>query len=341
MLPRHFFSILCAAYIFSGVTNIFAQQRPPFDPKIFETERRGEILLLQKDYKGAAEAFRDAIKQRRDHPANWYFLGVALAKAGELDEARKAFKESLRLDAVSFSAASGLAYTSLLAGKYKDAEKEGRYALGNQAEGADAHYIFGSIYLYNDDPAKALEETEASLKSNGDFAPSLFLRARALLYLVAQEPPKAIGEPQQLQRLREAASSLETCLTKSTTAEDLNFWREQLSALRAHIGILEQKSIESNVFLSSETTSKAVILDRPEPLYSTAARAGNVRGGVLLRMVLASDRTVRHILALKTLPFGLTAQAVAAARLIRFTPATKEQRPVSQFMTIEYNFNIY
>jgi len=41
------------------------------------------------------------------------------------------------------------------------------------------------------------------------------------------------------------------------------------------------------------------------------------------------------------LPDGLTEKAIAAARSIRFQPAQKDGRPVSQYAVIEYSFNIY
>jgi outer membrane biosynthesis protein TonB len=41
------------------------------------------------------------------------------------------------------------------------------------------------------------------------------------------------------------------------------------------------------------------------------------------------------------LPDGLTEKAIEAARRISFTPAEKDGRKVSQYVTIEYNFNIY
>ena len=58
-------------------------------------------------------------------------------------------------------------------------------------------------------------------------------------------------------------------------------------------------------------------------------------------MVLAADGTVQDIVPMTTLPDGLSEQAVEAARNIEFTPAAKDGRAVSQYMIIEYNFNIY
>ncbi|HEX8131264.1 MAG TPA: energy transducer TonB, partial [Pyrinomonadaceae bacterium] len=61
---------------------------------------------------------------------------------------------------------------------------------------------------------------------------------------------------------------------------------------------------------------------------------------VKLRLLLAADGTVRNIVPLVTLPDGLTEAAVAAARRIEFTPALKDGRAVSQYVTVEYNFNL-
>jgi TonB family protein len=58
-------------------------------------------------------------------------------------------------------------------------------------------------------------------------------------------------------------------------------------------------------------------------------------------MVFSSSGAVTGIRALSSLPYGLTEKAIAAARRIQFTPATKDGRAVSQYIQVEYNFNIY
>jgi hypothetical protein len=50
---------------------------------------------------------------------------------------------------------------------------------------------------------------------------------------------------------------------------------------------------------------------------------------------------VQGISVVKGLPDGLTERAISAAKQIRFTPAEKDGRNVSQYVTLEYNFNIY
>jgi outer membrane biosynthesis protein TonB len=41
------------------------------------------------------------------------------------------------------------------------------------------------------------------------------------------------------------------------------------------------------------------------------------------------------------LPYGLTEQAIAAARKLKFVPAMKDGKNVSMWIQLEYNFNLY
>jgi hypothetical protein len=50
---------------------------------------------------------------------------------------------------------------------------------------------------------------------------------------------------------------------------------------------------------------------------------------------------VTHIRPVVSLPFGLTEKAMDAARIMKFIPAIKDGKYVSQYIQIEYNFNLY
>jgi TonB family protein len=97
----------------------------------------------------------------------------------------------------------------------------------------------------------------------------------------------------------------------------------------------------NRVFSPREVTQKARILSKPEPQYTIEARQNNVSGTVVLRVVFGADGVVRNIRAVSGLPYGLTERAIAAARQIRFAPAQRDGRPVSQYIQLEYNFNPY
>lgn len=86
---------------------------------------------------------------------------------------------------------------------------------------------------------------------------------------------------------------------------------------------------------------RARLLSKPEPQYTEDARKNQITGTVVLKVVFASTGDVVQIRAVRTLPFGLTERAIAAARQIRFEPAKRDGRPVSVSMQLEYNFNLY
>jgi len=95
------------------------------------------------------------------------------------------------------------------------------------------------------------------------------------------------------------------------------------------------------IFRGSQVDQRARLLSKPEPQYTEEARRNQISGTVMLRAIFSSSGEVVQIRALNTLPFGLTDRAIAAARQIKFVPAMKNGRPVSVYMQLEYNFNLY
>jgi TonB family protein len=95
------------------------------------------------------------------------------------------------------------------------------------------------------------------------------------------------------------------------------------------------------IFTGKEVTSKAVLISKPEPQYTEEARKNQITGTVVLKVVFASNGSVTNIRTVSGLPNGLTERAIAAARNIKFRPATKDGHPVSMWMQLEYNFNLY
>jgi TonB family protein len=97
----------------------------------------------------------------------------------------------------------------------------------------------------------------------------------------------------------------------------------------------------SRIFTGRDVTSKARLISKPEPQYTEDARKNQITGTVVLKVVFASNGTVQNIRTVSGLPYGLTERAIAAARQIKFVPATKDGHQVSMWMQLEYNFNLY
>ena len=112
-------------------------------------------------------------------------------------------------------------------------------------------------------------------------------------------------------------------------------WKEQLETLRFHAGD------SADIYVGRDVTTKPRLISKPEPAYTQLARSEQVVGRVVLKCVFAADGSVKHILVVQSLPGGLTDRSIAAAKKIKFVPATLNGQPVSMWMQLEYNFNLY
>jgi TonB family protein len=103
------------------------------------------------------------------------------------------------------------------------------------------------------------------------------------------------------------------------------------------------KSEQANgdkVFTGKEVETKAFLVKRVEPKYTKDAKKHKTTGTVIMRCIFSSTGKVTDIRVISGLPDGLTEKAVEAARQIKFKPATKNGKPVSMYMQLEYNFNL-
>ena len=86
---------------------------------------------------------------------------------------------------------------------------------------------------------------------------------------------------------------------------------------------------------------KARILAKPKANYTDLARQNQIQGKIILRATLSADGEIINIIPVISLPFGLTEQAIVAAKQIKFKPAVRNGTQISQTVVLEYNFNIY
>ncbi len=83
------------------------------------------------------------------------------------------------------------------------------------------------------------------------------------------------------------------------------------------------------------------IISKPQPRYTDAARTNNVTGTVTLKVTFMANGQIGSVSPVSGLPYGLTEQAIAAAKSIRFDPPKRGGVPYSVSKTITYNFTIY
>ena len=94
-------------------------------------------------------------------------------------------------------------------------------------------------------------------------------------------------------------------------------------------------------YAARDLDTKAKLKSKPEPSYTAAAERDQINGTVILRCIFRSDGTVTNIEVIQGLPGGLTQKAIEAAKKIKFVPATKDGKPVSMWMQLEYNFSLF
>lgn len=133
----------------------------------------------------------------------------------------------------------------------------------------------------------------------------------------------------------EAAVTVEEILALNPLNADL--WRERLETLRLY-GQPTSSPKERTIYGAGEVDKKAKLIDTPLAVYTEEARQANAKEEVRLRLVLAGDGTIRNMFPIKSAGHALTESAVTAAQQIKFEPAVKDGRPVSQFVTLVYEF---
>jgi TonB family protein len=86
---------------------------------------------------------------------------------------------------------------------------------------------------------------------------------------------------------------------------------------------------------------RPTILYKEKAQYTEEARHNKIEGTVVLNVIFGADGTIGNIEVDRGLPYGLSEQAIAATRVIRFEPALKNGRPVSVRGKLEFTFRLY
>lgn len=324
---------------------------------VSQDRQAGIVFYNEGKTAEAISALRSAIKQDKADGDAWYYLGLALVRVDNMKAARKALSEAVRLKPEFAPAHTGLAYTLMATSKNEAAEREARTAIElNQAD-AMAHYVLGVVDLRFWRNREAEQEANTAISQRPNFGPAYLLKSQALLALEGDESSKiskviSVGDRSQptereteerkesARKMREhyaaAASALEMYLRLVSSNSETATWKDQLETLKVYA-----RQSPTAIYSGSEVTTKVRVLSKPEPSYTSQARSAGIAGTVILRAVFTAYGTVENILVVRSLPGGLTAESIQAARRIKFTPATKDGKPVAAFMELQYNFNFY
>jgi outer membrane biosynthesis protein TonB len=87
--------------------------------------------------------------------------------------------------------------------------------------------------------------------------------------------------------------------------------------------------------------TKAAPQKRTYARYTDEARNQGITGSVLLAIEIKSNGRIGFIIPIKSLPLGLTENAIRAAREAEWTPGVKDGKNVDSITIREYTFSIY
>jgi tetratricopeptide (TPR) repeat protein len=304
----------------------------------------GQKLYREHKYSEAAAVFKKATKRDKTDADSWYYLGLISLQQNDFKNATKAFETAVKLRPNSAAAHTGLAYAFLLRNKLKEGLTEAERAIALDANSADAHYVYAAANLRLGARDKALRGAERAIELNKGFSNAYLVKSQALVQFSGDVIVQGIAasREEQTNRYREAATALETYLQLTPSSSDSKLWQEQLEALKFHVATRSSANREQyDIYTGRDVTTKARLISKPEPRYTEEARRNQTTGTVILRVVFAADGKVKHIVVIQVLPDGLTWRSIDAAKKIKFIPATLNGRPVSMFIQLEYNFNLY
>ena len=106
-------------------------------------------------------------------------------------------------------------------------------------------------------------------------------------------------------------------------------------------GLLATSPIAAqDVYRMSDQISAPKPLNSPKPFYTPAALKRRVEGTVELELDVLADGSVGTVAMVKSLDPELDKSAVDTARKYRFTPGTKDGKPVAVRTVVQIHFTL-
>lgn len=332
-------TLAVTAIVFTiAASSIFSQTATPApNPELAPAIK----LIREGETKKALDLLKRAVKKNKSDGEAWYYLGIVNLQLSDFKKASEAFEKAIEVRPdLAGPAHAGYAYALVVRNRLDSATLQANKALAIDPNNIEAMYTLGIVDLRKGARAEAIKRADALIALNPDFAAAYLLKSQAFVTYIGGVVHPKISEPweKRQEAYKSAADALENYLRVEKDVRVAQPWREQLETLQF---LLLDASAKSEIYIGRDVTSKARLLSKPEPVYTERARLEQIAGTVVLRCVFGADGKVKHILVVQALPNGLTERAVAAAKQIRFVPATRDGKPVSMWMQLEYNFNLY
>lgn len=311
-----------------------------------QTEReQGIELYKQGKNKEAVTMLERTSKQKefKEDADVWNYLGLAHVKENNYKKAIKALEKAVNFNPQSSTFRTNLAYSYFLNNKLNKARDESDKAIALDLRNADAYYLRASVNNLEAKYDEAIVDADKTININPDYSLAYILKSDALLSSLFKNGSNSAD---RLNLLEQSKNALEMCLKNCRKNANTQIQQERLEAVNAFYNYYSRrKDADLTVPFVPSTPdpniTPLVILSKRPAAYTDKARENGVSGTVSLMVLFSSTGQVKHILVVNDLGYGLTENAVRAARQIKFEPAKENGKPISQVKMIQYSFTIY
>ncbi len=331
------------------ITLLFAFVLLLSDFTFAQTEReQGIELYKQGKNKEAVAVLQKASKQKetKTDAEVWNYLGLAYLKADDAKKAIKALEKAVDFNAQNAIYQINLAYAYFLGNKLDKAQDTSTKAIALDSQIADAYFIRGSASILEAKYDDAISDADKTISINPDYSLAYILKSDALLSNFGKLIQSGSKPIDGLNSLEQSKSALEMCLKNCRNNSNAVIQQERLETVNAFTDYYSKRkdvdfSAPSIPIPPDPNITPLVILSKTPASYTDNARSNNVSGTVSLLILFSVSGRITHILVVKGLGYGLTENAIRAARQIKFEPAKENGKPISQVKMVQYSFTIY
>lgn len=228
-----------------------------------------------------------------------------------------------------------------------------KHALALKKDCPEAYFLFAQVFKHEGENNMAIAALDEGLKYQPVYPEARLLLARYLSeahnlkrardeanLAIGQGAPRfpayrLLGEIDSRESKYEAAvTAFETALQFATVDDsaDIPTLRERIEPLKRFSAFMADKNAANIV--------RPIPLNAPAPQYTEAARAQKIQGTVVLAVLVTERGDVGSVWHLAGLGYGLDEAAVEAARQLKFSPATKDGKPVIYWTAVQIEFNL-
>ena len=210
--------------------------------------RLGYLRLLRGDYANSAAAFEACLAQRADWPEAHLNAGIAYARTGNGQAARKSFQDALMLRPDSSDAVRGLAALALEQEDFDDAYEQHRRLIELGEHGPELFYNAGLICQKRGQTQDAVAFYQQALNEDPQFAEALLNLGHALMSLGPGRRRPQFLAPRHPRKARTGADLLRAAgsIRSVTNAESAE--NAEKTSLRLCVAILPRCIANSRRF---------------------------------------------------------------------------------------------